>query len=100
MKMTKEITVKNMFNEVVIIEPIPYQTALKILELHEIASELLTVAENFLRNNLNDATIKENMFYKRIMMKRNEVEKEENELREKFNYWYVGRDNLIKRKNG
>lgn len=97
MKMTKKITVKNIYDEVVTIEPIPYQTALKIIELHEVAGGLLEVAERFLRDNINDPNIKESMFYKRIMEKRNQTKKEEEELREKYNYWYVGKDNLIKR---
>lgn len=98
MKMTKEITVKNIFDEVVTIEPIPYKTAIKIVEFQELSARLLNVIGKFLVSAYEngETNIKESGFYKRMMENEEKAHNEEMELREQYNYWYVGRDNLDK----
>lgn len=95
MELTKSIEVVNIFNERVEIKPIEYSVALKAITLRKELNMLTNKAFEILRSKY-DGNI--NSFYeeelKKLLELSDEMEKEENELREKHNYYYMGIDNL------
>ncbi|CEN25448.1 Uncharacterised protein [[Clostridium] sordellii] len=95
MKLTKKIEIINIFNEKVIINPIEYDIALKIIELTK-EQRLLTdkIGKLFVRLYDEGKNIKENNEFKELNQLIDKLDKEERKLRKKYNYWYCGLDNL------
>ena len=95
-KMTKEINIINVYNEKVTIEPIPYTVALNVIELSEESALLMDkIGKLFVKLYDEGVTnIKEDIRIKKMMEVNDQLDKEEKELREKYNYWYCGLDNL------
>lgn len=95
-KMTKEINIINVYNEKVIIVPVPYEIALKVIELSEESALLMDkIGKLFVKLYDEGITnIKEDIRIIKMMTENDQLDNKEKSLREKFNYWYCGLDNL------
>ena len=94
-KYTKKIEIINVFNEKVIIEPVEYSIAIKVIELMEEQSILLdSIGKLFVKLFDNNEDIQENKELKELQNKCNKLDEEEKALRKKYNYWYCGLNNL------
>ena len=94
MKKTKQIIIKNVFNENIIIKSIDYSVAIKLLDL-EIEENILH--EKYKKRFLeiyNDNIFCNDKILDNLREQIEEIEHQENKLREQHDYYYCGLDNL------
>lgn len=94
MKMTKEIIIKNVCNENIVIKSIDYGIALKLLDLE---IEENTLHEKYKKRFLeiyNDNIFCNDKILDNLKEQIEEIEHQENKLREQHDYYYCGLDNL------
>lgn len=92
-KMTKRIFDKSILNREVAIDPIPYDIALKVKRLETESALILDVVSK-IEAESSRKDLENNMMIKNLLTKDEELYKEEIELRQRYNYWYYGLDNL------
>lgn len=94
MKKTKQIIIKNVFNENIIIKSIDYSVAIKLLDLE---IEENTLHEKYKKRFLeiyNDNIFCNDKILDNLKEQIEEIEHQENKLREQHDYYYCGLDNL------
>lgn len=94
MKKTKQIIIKNVFNENIIIKSIDYSVAIKLLDLE---IEENTLHEKYKKRFLeiyNDNIFCNDKILDNLKEQIEEIEHQENKLREQYDYYYCGLDNL------
>lgn len=98
MKYTNKIEITNVYNEKVIIKPVPYNYAIEVIETMEDHSLTLNeIGKLFVKlydKGMDGLQIKQNDDMKKLMALSDELDKKENDLRNKHDYWYCGLDNL------
>lgn len=97
MKKTKQIIIKNVCNENIVIKSIDYSVAIKLLDL-EIEGNTLheKYRKRFLEiyNNCDDNVFCNDKILDNLKEQIEEIEHQENKLREQHDYYYCGLDNL------
>lgn len=96
MKMTKEISFTNGYGVDVTIEPIQYDVALKLINLTEEVAIRIDKAYNRIVKLVAEGhrNPKEDAEFRQYREEQEKLEAEENQLREKYDYWYIGLENL------
>ena len=88
MKMTKEIKIINVFDEEVIINPIPYDVKIKILELTADMDSFMNQITEEIRGSEDMELIDT------YRQKYNALGDRRDSLNEKYDYWHCGLENI------